>query len=310
MRLLQGFAVAGLIAVIAGMGAPTRAAAALLDTPSLAVSDASPWRVGIDVHAGLSGTPSGFTIEWMTKSDYDAFGWPSGGYIPPGYNYCLFDGVPSFNLTPGISNFLLGSGQTARVVLGELFDETGIYTTYTDDMAPATQYAVRVYAEGGPGGEQSAPSGTMFVATNTHEDCRFTFGYWKNHASAWPATSLTLGTVTYNQAQLLSILNEPSSTGACGTANGLIILCHQLIAAKLNVFLAAPPASITAAIAAADAMIGSLVPPPVGSDCLPPPQTSALATQLDDFNNGQTAGDNCTTPTHPTTWGRLKSLYR
>jgi len=129
-------------------------------------------------------------------------------------------------------------------------------------------------------------------------------GYWKNHPSAWPTLTLTLGNNTYNQAQLIAILSDPS------VGNGLLILCHQLIAAKLNVVLAAPPASVAADIAAADAMIGNLVPPPVGSDTLPPSSTSALATDLDTFNNGQTAGDNCTTPTRPTTWGKLKSLYR
>ncbi len=304
MRLLQGFAVASLIAVIAGATATTRASAAALDTPSLAVVDQSAWRVGIDVSAGLTGTPSGFTIEWMTKSDYDLYGWGSSGYTPPGFNYCLFDGVPTFNVTAGVSSFLLTSGQTVRVVLGELFDETGLYTTYTDDMVPATAYAVRVYAEGGPAGTESGRSATQFVTTNTHEACRFTLGYWKNHPGAWPVLSLSLGSNTYNQAQLISILSQPS------LGNGLTILAHQLIAAKLNVYLAAPPSSIATAIANADAMIGSLVPPPVGTDTLPSSQTTSLATQLDNFNNGLTPGDNCTTPTHPTTWGRLKSLYR
>ena len=118
MRLLQGFAVASLVVVIGAGAAPTRASAAPLSTPSLTLNDESAWRVGVMVGAGSSGTPSGFMIEWMMKSDYDVYGWGSSGYIPPGYNYCLFDGVPSFNLTPGISSFLLGAGQSVRVVLG------------------------------------------------------------------------------------------------------------------------------------------------------------------------------------------------
>jgi hypothetical protein len=305
MRLLQGFALAGLMG-IAVMVAPVRhASAAVLNTPALTETGVSPWRVEMQVTAGASGTPQGFTIQWMKKADFDAAGgWPLSGYFPPGFNYCLFDGVPTWIVTPGVSDFLLGSNVGARVMLGELFDETGIYSTYLDDMVPATQYAVRVYAEGGPSGDESPPSSTMFVTTNTHEDCRFTLGYWKNHPSAWPVLTLKLGNNTYNQAQLISILSQPS------LGNGLTILCHQLIAAKLNVLLAAPPASITADIAAADAMIGNLVPPPVGSDTLPSSSTSALATDLDNFNNGQTPGDNCTTPTIPTTWGKLKSLYR
>ena len=38
-------------------------------------------------------------------------------------------------------------------------------------------------------------------------DCTLTQGYWKNHASAWAVTSLTLGSVSYDQQQLLDILN-------------------------------------------------------------------------------------------------------
>ena len=46
-------------------------------------------------------------------------------------------------------------------------------------------------------------------------------------------TRLTLGTVTYSQAQLLAIFNTPVR------GNGLISLAHQLIAAKLNILAGA-----------------------------------------------------------------------
>jgi len=211
-----------------------------------------------------------------------------------------------------VGDFLLGPNVGAKVVLGELFDESGLYTTYVDEMSPETQYAIRVRAEGGPGGDASPNSQTMFASSGTHEICRFTVGYWKNHPAAWPASCLpmNLGTNSYTEAQLINILNTPSSTGPCGTANGLLILVHQLIAAKLNSCLATAPPSIQAEIATADGMIGSLVPPPYGTGCLPPPSVSALATDLDDFNNGKTEGDNCTTPVKSSSWGRLKSLYR
>jgi hypothetical protein len=127
-------------------------------------------------------------------------------------------------------------------------------------------------------------SGMIDCPGQTH-GCTRTQGYWKNHAEAWPVTSLTLGTVTYSQANLLSILTQPVE------ANGLVSLSHQLIAAKLNVEAgASAPASVAAAIAAADALIGGLVVPPVGGGSLSPSSTSKLTGILDEYNNGLAAG--------------------
>ncbi|KAB2859050.1 MAG: hypothetical protein F9K46_11245, partial [Anaerolineae bacterium] len=59
--------------------------------------------------------------------------------------------------------------------------------------------------------------------------CPKSQGYWKNHGANWPVTSLTLGSQTYSQAELLTLLN----TEVSGDAS--LNLAHQLIAAKLNV---------------------------------------------------------------------------
>jgi len=114
--------------------------------------------------------------------------------------------------------------------------------------------------------------------------CTLTQGFWKNHASAWPVLNLTLGSTSYDQAELLAILNRPVK------GNGLISLAHQLIAAKLNVANGGTCASAAASIAAADALIGSLVVPPKGSGSLSTSVTSTLVSQLDSFNNGLTPG--------------------
>lgn len=114
--------------------------------------------------------------------------------------------------------------------------------------------------------------------------CTFTQGYWKNHPDAWPVSSLPLGQVSYSSAQLGEILRTPIAT------DGLMILAHQLIAAKLNVAFGAPDASIADAIASADALIGNLV---VGVYTLHPSVTSNLATELDTFNNSKLADEEC-----------------
>jgi len=111
--------------------------------------------------------------------------------------------------------------------------------------------------------------------------CVYSQGYWKNHANNWAVSSLTLGTVSYNKAQLLNILKQPVK------GNGLVSLAKQLIAAKLNTANGAcVPAEVAAAIAQADQLIGGLVIPPNGNGSLPPASTGDLTAILDDYNNG------------------------
>lgn len=119
------------------------------------------------------------------------------------------------------------------------------------------------------------------------QNCVSTFGYWKNHyPSAWPASVINggmfLGTVHYTAAQLEQILNNPTTT------NGLVTLARQLIGAKLNMAAGAPaPPAVLAAISSADALIGSLVVPPIGSGFLAPSAVSALVNTLNSYNSGQ-----------------------
>jgi hypothetical protein len=137
--------------------------------------------------------------------------------------------------------------------------------------------------------------GSTKVATHTSVDTPYQvpcascgtlgLGYWKNHYdAAWPpavvAGGMTIGTVHYTAGQLHSILNAPS------VGNGVIILAHQLITAKLNVANGDnPDAAVLAAIASADALIGGLVAPPIGSGWLHPSLTGALTQTLDTYNN-------------------------
>jgi len=130
------------------------------------------------------------------------------------------------------------------------------------------------------GDVRMAPA-TLAISTGACSGgCTFTLGYWKNHPGAWPATSLKLGTTTYTQAQLLSIFNTPVR------GNGLISLAHQLIAAKLNIMSGANGSAANSAIAAADALIGSKVVPPIGTGSLDTSATSSLESTLDKYNEG------------------------
>ncbi|WP_324677094.1 hypothetical protein [Hymenobacter sp. GOD-10R] len=98
---------------------------------------------------------------------------------------------------------------------------------------------------------------------------------------------MQLGTVKYTAEQLQNIFNTPAG------GNGLISLAHQLIAAKLNVANGADATAVAASIAAADALIGGLVVPPVGGGNLAPKKTGALTTALANYNEGITGPGYC-----------------
>jgi hypothetical protein len=148
-----------------------------------------------------------------------------------------------------------------------------------------------------------------FTCDCPEEDaCHFTPGYWKNHASVWPVTSLTLGAATFNQAELLAILNRPVRGDAT------IILAHHLIAAKLNVANGASH-SIQDAIAGADAFLSSY---PIGSNPGDSAKAEGLAIKdlLAAYNEMGCPGAvglksfPSETGEESANWGSVKSLFR
>ncbi|KAL4420652.1 hypothetical protein ABPG75_010308 [Micractinium tetrahymenae] len=147
--------------------------------------------------------------------------------------------------------------------------------------------------------------------------------YWKLHPETWPVQALALGSTSYNKTELLRILGQQSpaplrntlcrmvgaqstpptsgrllsrlASAVCPPAsNGIVPLAQQLISAKLNRLQPAPrgasaPADVAEAMAQADALIGSLVVPPLGSGSLAAATTSALVAKLAAFNQGELA---------------------
>jgi hypothetical protein len=129
--------------------------------------------------------------------------------------------------------------------------------------------------------------------------CSFTLADWKRSRpcesaspDVWPATSLALGTVTYGDADLCSIVGTVVGT------NGLVDLAQQLIAAKLNAVLtqrlsATVPPAAASCIADTDALVGGLVVPPVGAGFLDPSATTTLTACLRDYNEGRMGDGVC-----------------
>ena len=301
------------------------AASTQLDAPVVSSPDplASSF-VHLDIAAGASGAPYGFTVEWMTQAQFDANGdvWPLE--TDPRVRTATFFGLPTLNTVDGTTSFMLSPDGSAGVEIGDIFDETGVQAVNRDELVQGTAFVFRVKANGDggdPTGGTGLVSGGSGITASTYgdthyastkappaTDCVFTQGYWKNHPSAWPVLAVKLGNTTYTQAQMLLIFNTPAA------GNGLISLAHQLAAVKLNIAAGAiAPAVTLAAVAAADAMIGSLVVPPIGSGFLAPGTTSNLNDILEAFNALEGTGTiQCSSvvATHVHTWGDLKSLYR
>jgi hypothetical protein len=254
-----------------------------LSTPTLSATGATQTSITITVCAGETGAPAGFSVQWKTAADYALNGWASDAFD----SYC----AASFSGVPGGSSHNLGPYECESVVIGAL-DDSQVGTSFQEGcnagLACGTEYVFRTFAHANSDFNRSAFSETITASTAACDNgCTYTQGYWKNHSEAWPVSSLTLGTVSYTQGELLAILGEPVK------GNGLISLAHQLIAAELNVASGANASAISATIAAANAMIGGLVVPPVGSGYLAPSSTGALNTALDDWNNGRTGPGHC-----------------
>ncbi len=290
---------------------PTRAAALLpLDAPEASFVESDRTSVTLQVRAAQSGAPAGFIVQWLPLEQYQAFGgWPE----PPYTGNSQFNGVPTLYVTPGTPSYQLAPDQSVRVVLGKLFDETGVTASSGEELFDGTEYMVRIRAASSPtaGASVFSPSLVCSTQPRTSTDCTVTLGFWKNHPEAWDrVASMRLGTVTYSNAQLRAILGQPAR------GNGLVTLAHQLISAKLNLLLGATPAPVTADVMTqADAAIGALVVPPIGGGWLTPGATRDMVFALDAFNTGQVGPGHCpkdlvVVGTIRSTWGTLKSIYR
>jgi len=124
---------------------------------------------------------------------------------------------------------------------------------------------------------------TVGISSNL---CGLTWGYWKNHVSVWPVTSMILGNQPYSQAELITILGTPVGGDAS------LDLAHQLIAAKFNVLHGTNPATDGGAIAAADNLLDNYsgkLPYNVTSGG----QMTTVASQLDTFNSDGAGQPGC-----------------
>lgn len=274
-----------------------------MSTPTLSCGAVTSSSFDVGVCAGATGAPAGFSLQWITAAQLangpdgiagtlDDNTWPSSDSL----DMCK----ASFSGNANASTYNLAANACTSIQLGDnLFDNPGASSNCPNTpLACGTTYAVRGFAHATSSLNRSAFTANLFCSTEACEPvggCTFTQGYWKTHGpiptgnnvNEWPVTSLTLGSVSYTDLQLQSIFDTPAS------GNGLISLAHQLIAAKLNVASGADDSAIAGAIASADALIGSLVVPPVGAGSLPNSATSALTGALTLYNQGDIGPGHC-----------------
>lgn len=273
---------------------PSPAPAPAVEPVTISYETSAASNIAISVTAGESGAPVGFSIQWMTLADYVALGnqWPVTSEVPnaqaPSFCKANFSGiVPSSSCTP----YNLHPGQRVTVVIGDdnLYDNCAVSSPCSGaPLLCNTAYVFRASALNGTG--QLWFSDTITCATMAcvgGSSCTHSQGYWRNHPDAWPVTSLTLGTVTYQAAELMAILDNPAR------GNGLVILVHQLIAAKLNIANGADPSAVQQALTDADNMIGALIVPPIGDGYLAPAQTGDLTETLTEYNEGTIGPGHC-----------------
>jgi hypothetical protein len=278
------------------MSAPVSAAKPnKMSTPTLTCGTASKVSIQITFTAGATGAPAGFSLQWMTLAEYLANGsvWLSSE--DPGLCHSSFSG------NANASRYNLGPYESVTVEVGDLLFDNGASASCIDPLQCGTAYVFRAFAHANSSLNRSDFTPPLQCSTLPCEqpgnNCTYTQGFWKTHGpegcvtgnniNVWPVTSLTIGTVSYTDLELCSILQTPAG------GNGLVALAHQLIAAKLSIANGADGSSVASAIAAADALIGGSIVPPVGSGFLAPSTTSSLSTTLDNYNNGLIGPGHC-----------------
>jgi hypothetical protein len=288
------------IVLAALVGAPAEAGKApaktKIDTPIISCAGSTQTSINVQVCAGATGAPAGFSIQWMTAADYATNG---GWFTSDDPRLCK----GSFSGNANLSRYNLGPGECVTVDVGEFLFDNGASTNCIDALLCGTNYVFHSFAHANSTLNKSDMTANLTCSTlpcGHNDGCTLTQGYWKTHNDtvcvlnptsplcvAWPVTSLSLGNVVYSQADLLAIFNTPAG------GNGLISLAHQLIAAKLNIANGADGSAVAGDIALTDLLIGNLVVPPVGAGFLSPGSTSSLTTALTNFNEGATGPGHC-----------------
>jgi hypothetical protein len=268
-----------------------------MDTPQISCAGGTQVSRSITICAPGSGTglPAGFSLQWMTCDAYAA----NGNQWFDSEDLRL--SKASFSGNANASRYNLAPGECVTINVGDFLFDAGASTNSSGNLTCGTCYVFRAFGHATNTLDRSAFTNDLNCSTldcgGGENQCTFTFSEWRilggecdtgpdvihirPLADAPAFTPLTLGGVSYTVGQLVCILSTPAND------NGLIALAHQLIAAKLNAAKnGSLPASVAACVADADALIGGLLIPPVGTGFLDPSATPELTSCLANYNGG------------------------
>ncbi|KAJ3053091.1 hypothetical protein HK102_011782, partial [Quaeritorhiza haematococci] len=208
-----------------------------LDKMVLDCGDSEQFSLTLNVCAGPSGAPAGFSVQWMTKDAYVANGemW----YLSDDPRLCKasFSGVANAGYQwrlPGS-----GEGQCVEIPIGGLQDladtpSLGVSTNCGGALECNTAYVFRAFAHNVPQGLNKGPfSDTVTCTTAPCEGeacCMLSHGYYKHQCDigvSYPDLILPCGTL-HVCAELGNLYNGPGVENARGR------LGHQIIAVSLS----------------------------------------------------------------------------
>jgi hypothetical protein len=309
-----------------------------LVTPTITCGPNTGESITLNVCAGSTGAPAGFSIHIETLTDWQANGWSDqnstyrcislGGNCGGGNN--------PWSLAPGGCTTVVISANILDYYLGQnicgVSAECG-----TPTLVCGTTYVFRIFAHGDADHFDSPKGPEPPLSCSTADcpvgGCTLTWGYWKTHgpdpdcspgnqSNEWNVTSLTIGGQSVSAAALCDIFHQnPAACGKGTGANAVVILEHQLIAAmlnKVNGAISCPFAN--QAITDANTLLVGHVNDCVGASSVLGQQMIAVAGLLDTYNS-----DNCSCPvaspspnsstslpseTRKASWGQVKSIYR
>lgn len=89
---------------------------------------------------------------------------------------------------------------------------------------------------------------TQIITVGGIDYCPNTPGYWKNHRSAWPVSSLQVGCVTYNDTKLMRLLSNKLPNGADAGSDASAMLAKFVISATFNILDGSNPQNIQAVL--------------------------------------------------------------
>jgi hypothetical protein len=234
---------------------------------------------------------------WMGSIAMDG-----AGDIALGYSISSSSVYPSIGFTGRVPSDPLGIMEAETILFsgtGSLigsgsFARWGDYTSMSIDPVNDCTfwYANEYLTQTGPPPVHTRIASLSFPACTMRDTnkCLLGQGFWKNHPNAWPVSSLTLGSQTYTQAEMLSLFDTPVRGDAS------LILAEQLIAAKLNIANGSNPQRISATITDADRLLSGFTGK-LPYHVLPSSGTGQAmvdaARVLQSYNNGELT-PNCT----------------